>query len=624
MFSFLSRTRRGAAGMPASAAAATSAAAAAATGSPSGSASPQSVPMPRGPFVLPKDRPARRKAKDAATADGAVAEGDANAGAAWCNWMCRLCVIKEAPAWSVHNNYIHTGYRDTSTFRGAIRSVLMVHNETANIWTHLVGLAIFVAITVSMVFGWGGAPMPALPDTWVTGANATRVALVARTVHFRAAVEASRVMLLHVASGLRGVGVHSPDHDTSVRSPDHDTSVHSPDHDTSLGNEPDEGDNARWRGSGDRRAPNSGGGKSMGTHSTGFGGGIGGGVGEGLDAATSALLHVASGLRRHLHLPDHPLAADARAALHDRLDDARAKVKQAATALARSGSAALHGLEDAAAEAARDAVGLLEQQVHALHTQLESTPEDIEMPDEPAPRWPMYVFLAGACVCLSFSSVCHTLACVGARVSSIVWRIDYVGIAVLIVASFYPVVYYSFYCVPGLRTFYLSVMSAFGVAVLIISLMDRFQAPQYTPYRAVLFSGLGACGAFPILHQTFFTWRVVPTPMIVTFWLELLMGACYLMGAYIYAVAVPEKWKPGRFDVWMSSHNIFHILVVMGAYVHYRAALVLMAWRDHHRCDADVTLLREWYVQGGWMGHYGPWSGLESPGGAGGKNIGEL
>jgi|AntAceMinimDraft_5_1070358.scaffolds.fasta_scaffold189518_1 hypothetical protein len=98
-------------------------------------------------------------------------------------------------------------------------------------------------------------------------------------------------MLLHVASGLRGVGVHSPEHDTSVHSPDHDTSMHSPDHDTSLGNQPDEGDNARWRGSGDRRAPNSGGGKSMGTHSTGFGGGIGGGVGEGQDATTSTLLH---------------------------------------------------------------------------------------------------------------------------------------------------------------------------------------------------------------------------------------------------------------------------------------------------------------------------------------------
>ena len=45
----------------------------------------------------------------------------------------------------------------------------MIHNETANIWTHLVGLAIFVAITTSMVFGWGAAPMEALPATWITG-----------------------------------------------------------------------------------------------------------------------------------------------------------------------------------------------------------------------------------------------------------------------------------------------------------------------------------------------------------------------------------------------------------------------------------------------------------------------
>ena len=546
--------------------------------------------------------------------------------------MCRLCTSKEAPAWSVHNTYIHTGYRDTNTFRGAIRSVrtlgpvrlrfrgrsgvsaeeeekkrkgedenpplpppcrpccfsplaspntppssfdrapypavLMIHNETANIWTHLVGLAIFIAITASMVFGWGGTPMPALPDTWVTGANATRVALVARTVQFRENIEASRALLLGLASGL-----------------------------------------------GDGGDQSGGGGLAGG----GFGSRIGGAVGEGLDAATSALLHVASGLSQHLHLPAMPLASDARAALHARLDDARSKVGAAAAALARGSSGVIHGLEDAAADAAREAVGVLNHQVRALHAQLESTPDVLEMPEHPVARWPMYVFLVGACVCLSFSSVCHTLACVGARVSSIMWRIDYVGIAVLIVASFYPVVYYSFYCVPGLRDFYLTASTAFGVAVLTVTLMDRFQAPRYTPLRAVLFSSLGACGAFPILHQTLFTWRVVPTPMIVTFYLELLMGACYLLGAMVYASFVPEKWKPGRFDVWLSSHNIFHVLVVMGAYVHYRAALVLMAWRDHHRCDADATLLKQWYVDGGWMGHYGPQSWVRGGSHGGGE-----
>jgi predicted membrane channel-forming protein YqfA (hemolysin III family) len=41
-------------------------------------------------------------------------------------------------------------------------------------------------------------------------------------------------------------------------------------------------------------------------------------------------------------------------------------------------------------------------------------------------------------VCLLTSSVCHTLGCCAQHISLTVWRFDYVGIAVLIVASFYP------------------------------------------------------------------------------------------------------------------------------------------------------------------------------------------
>ena len=41
-------------------------------------------------------------------------------------------------------------------------------------------------------------------------------------------------------------------------------------------------------------------------------------------------------------------------------------------------------------------------------------------------------------VCLLTSSVCHTLGCCAQHISLMVWRFDYVGIAVLIVASFYP------------------------------------------------------------------------------------------------------------------------------------------------------------------------------------------
>ena len=49
------------------------------------------------------------------------------------------------------------------------RQMFMRHNETCNIWTHLVGLAIFIAITISMAYDWGRYRLPRLPDTWTFG-----------------------------------------------------------------------------------------------------------------------------------------------------------------------------------------------------------------------------------------------------------------------------------------------------------------------------------------------------------------------------------------------------------------------------------------------------------------------
>ena len=66
---------------------------------------------------------------------------------------------------------------------------------------------------------------------------------------------------------------------------------------------------------------------------------------------------------------------------------------------------------------------------------------------------------------------------------------------------------------PGLRTFYLSLVSLFGSGTLMITCMDRFQASKYTPMRAFLFSCLGGCGVFPIFHQVggVLTTRTPPT-----------------------------------------------------------------------------------------------------------------
>ena len=100
----------------------------------------------------------------------------------------------------------------------------------------------------------------------------------------------------------------------------------------------------------------------------------------------------------------------------------------------RSIAGAMHGLE-------HDAIAQLNAEVAKLYAQLDRAPDlikvagDADLDLDPAPRWPMYVFLAGAIACLGMSTACHTLANVTERVSSIVWRLDYVGIAGLIVAK---------------------------------------------------------------------------------------------------------------------------------------------------------------------------------------------
>ena len=51
-------------------------------------------------------------------------------------------------------------------------------------------------------------------------------------------------------------------------------------------------------------------------------------------------------------------------------------------------------------------------------------------------------------------------------------------------------------------------------------------------------------------------------------------------GASMYARRWPECRFPGKFDLVFSSHQLFHICVVVAATIHYKAVFQLLAWRD--------------------------------------------
>ena len=161
-------------------------------------------------------------------------------------------------------------------------------------------------------------------------------------------------------------------------------------------------------------------------------------------------------------------------------------------------------------------------------------------------------------------------------------RLDYTGITALIVTSFYPVAYYSFMCDPFFCNLYMGFITILGVATVLVSFVTVFQTPQFRTVRALLFFCMGVSGLVPIMHKLVaFSDR--PAAILSTGY-ELLMGTFYGLGVAVYATRVPERWKPGEFDLVGNSHQLFHVLVIAGAYTHYLAGLVYLEWRDNERC----------------------------------------
>ncbi|KAL4568791.1 hypothetical protein LXL04_024407 [Taraxacum kok-saghyz] len=227
---------------------------------------------------------------------------------------------------------------------------------------------------------------------------------------------------------------------------------------------------------------------------------------------------------------------------------------------------------------------------HSNHTDvcvLQSMKEDVAniiapLMTHPTTKWPFFAFLGGAMFCLLASSLCHLLCCHSKRLSYIMLRVDYAGIAALISTSFYPPVYYAFMCHPFFCNLYLIFITLLGIATILVSLLPVFDRPEFRNIRTGLFLGMGLSGAGPIFHKLVWFWN--QPEAVHTTGYEILMGTFYGIGSLLYATRIPERWMPGKFDIVGNSHNLFHVFVVAGAYTHYRAGLVYLKWRDMEGC----------------------------------------
>jgi len=153
------------------------------------------------------------------------------------------------------------------------------------------------------------------------------------------------------------------------------------------------------------------------------------------------------------------------------------------------------------------------------------------------------MFFFGAILCLGLSCVFHTVSCHSPRVER-------------------------FFLKTTPMVIYISIYVILGIAMMIVTFWEQFEVPKFRLLRAGIFMAMGLSGVIPVMHVFYAEGWLYMVDEEYYRWL-LLMSFLYLAGGTIYAIRFPERYFPGHFDIWFHSHTLFHMFVVVAAFVHF-------------------------------------------------------
>lgn len=190
--------------------------------------------------------------------------------------------------------------------------------------------------------------------------------------------------------------------------------------------------------------------------------------------------------------------------------------------------------------------------------------------------------IIAALLCLGFSSTYHTFWVLSPRASSILAKLDFLGIACLCLGHGLTGLYYTFYCKPEQAAiFYPMILIAFTLTLPAI-LSPRFATPRARPIRGLIFGTLGSLSLFPLLLAA---WSLNDVGEYVAVFSALVALFMYGLGAGIYVSRFPECCRIGRHDRFLSSHQLMHTCVLFGIAIHLGACYYLLGLRLRFGCS---------------------------------------
>jgi len=186
----------------------------------------------------------------------------------------------------------------------------------------------------------------------------------------------------------------------------------------------------------------------------------------------------------------------------------------------------------------------------------------------------MYTFLG--------SLLYHWFNCISPSHHECLLRMDISGIGFLIMGSYYPPLYYAFQNLPSFGILYLVCITVMCTLCSCMFLSKKLSEERFTHFRVAVFGATGLFGLIPLLHMLCMHGLNDPVFLSKVYAVAEMYG-WYGLAVLFYATKIPEKFKPGWFDVVGCSHHFWHTFVFIATVLHYQRCMTTHSVIIEHR-----------------------------------------
>jgi len=199
-------------------------------------------------------------------------------------------------------------------------------------------------------------------------------------------------------------------------------------------------------------------------------------------------------------------------------------------------------------------------------------------------RTMFYMSVGGCIACYLTSCIYHTFNCHSQHVFETLLYCDFVGIALIIFGVTAATIFFVMRCLPEVRNFYVITCIAFGLILLGTIVVQIYLRRSYfgnlSQYLLLTF---GILGVVPLVH---FTWvhGLESAEVKASIWTIMVAYICLAFGFVLWKFHIPERWLIGKCDIWFSSHQLWHIFVMLGPALFLFAGHDALIFAKHNPC----------------------------------------